>query len=115
MPSRLPAVTQPVTTAPARAASHDTTALLRGATASAYAETVREVADDVADRLASVTQPFSVGVEAFRMLRTSLVWCEQGDDMKTLVVTSADALLLQSIHPRSARSMCASSKNKEPA
>jgi polysaccharide biosynthesis transport protein len=33
--------------------------------------------------------PFSVGVEAFRMLRTSLVWCEQGDDMKSLVVTSA--------------------------
>jgi polysaccharide biosynthesis transport protein len=39
--------------------------------------------------LGTVTQPFSVGVEAFRMLRTSLVWCEQGDDMKTLVVTSA--------------------------
>jgi L-2,4-diaminobutyrate decarboxylase len=59
MPSRLPAMTQPVTTAPTRGASHDTTALLRGATASAYAETVREVADDVADRLALVTQPFS--------------------------------------------------------
>jgi L-2,4-diaminobutyrate decarboxylase len=59
MPSRLPAVTQPVTTAPARAASHDTTALLRGATASAYADTVRAVADDVAARLSSVTQPFS--------------------------------------------------------
>jgi L-2,4-diaminobutyrate decarboxylase len=40
-------------------AGHDTTALLRGATASAYAETVHEVADDVAGRLASVTQPFS--------------------------------------------------------
>jgi polysaccharide biosynthesis transport protein len=39
--------------------------------------------------LGTVTQPFSIGVEAFRMLRTSLVWCEQGDDMKTLVVTSA--------------------------
>lgn len=59
MPSRLPAVTQPVTPAPARGASHDTTALLRGATASAYADTVREVADDVAARLSSVTQPFS--------------------------------------------------------
>ena len=32
---------------------------------------------------------FSVGIEAFRMLRTSLLWCEQGDSMKTLVVTSA--------------------------
>ena len=39
--------------------------------------------------LGTVTQPFSLGVEAFRMLRTSLVWCEQGDEMKTLVVTSA--------------------------
>ncbi|MFC8798436.1 pyridoxal phosphate-dependent decarboxylase family protein [Promicromonospora sp. NPDC057138] len=59
MPSRLPAETQPVTTAPGQGASHDTTALLRGATASAYADTVREVADDVAARLKSVTQPFS--------------------------------------------------------
>jgi polysaccharide biosynthesis transport protein len=42
-----------------------------------------------ASSLGTVTQPFSVGVEAFRMLRTSLVWCEQGDEMKTLVVTSA--------------------------
>ncbi|WP_242504595.1 pyridoxal phosphate-dependent decarboxylase family protein [Promicromonospora panici] len=59
MPSRLPAVTQPVNTAPAPGASHDTTALLREATASTYADTVREVADDVAARLSSVTQPFS--------------------------------------------------------
>jgi succinoglycan biosynthesis transport protein ExoP len=42
-----------------------------------------------ATALGTLTQPFSVGVEAFRMLRTSLVWCEQGDNMKTLVVTSA--------------------------
>ncbi len=42
-----------------------------------------------ANALGTVTQPFSIGVEAFRMLRTSLVWCEQGDSMKTLVVTSA--------------------------
>ena len=59
MPSRLPAATQPVTTAPAPGANHDTTALLRGATASVYADTVREVAQDVAARLVSVTQPFS--------------------------------------------------------
>ncbi|MBA3445533.1 MAG: AAA family ATPase [Gemmatimonadales bacterium] len=39
--------------------------------------------------LGAVSQPFSVGLEAFRMLRTSLIWCEQGDQMKTLVVTSA--------------------------
>jgi len=39
--------------------------------------------------LGAVTQPFSVGLEAFRMLRTSLTWCEQGDQMQTLVVTSA--------------------------
>lgn len=37
----------------------------------------------------AASQPFSVGIEAFRMLRTSLLWCEQGDSMKTLVVTSA--------------------------
>jgi capsular exopolysaccharide synthesis family protein len=42
-----------------------------------------------ASSLGTVTQPFSVGVEAFRMLRTSLVWSVQGDGMKTLVVTSA--------------------------
>jgi Mrp family chromosome partitioning ATPase/uncharacterized protein involved in exopolysaccharide biosynthesis len=39
--------------------------------------------------LGTLSQPFSIGVEAFRMLRTSLLWCEQGDSMKTLVVTSA--------------------------
>ncbi len=39
--------------------------------------------------LGTVTQPFSVGLEAFRMLRTSLSWSLQGDSMKTLVVTSA--------------------------
>jgi len=39
--------------------------------------------------LGTVAQPFSVGLEAFRMLRTSLLWCEQGDSMKTLVVTSS--------------------------
>jgi Mrp family chromosome partitioning ATPase/uncharacterized protein involved in exopolysaccharide biosynthesis len=39
--------------------------------------------------LTGAAPPFSVGVEAFRMLRTSLVWCDQGDEMKTLVVTSA--------------------------
>lgn len=42
-----------------------------------------------ASSLGTMTQPFSAGVEAFRMLRTSLVWCVQGDSMKTLVVTSA--------------------------
>lgn len=39
--------------------------------------------------LGAVSQPFSIGLEAFRMLRTSLTWMEQGDQMKTLVVTSA--------------------------
>jgi Mrp family chromosome partitioning ATPase/uncharacterized protein involved in exopolysaccharide biosynthesis len=48
-----------------------------------------ESKNSTANALGTVTQPFSVGVEAFRMLRTGLVWCEQGDDMKTLVVTSA--------------------------
>ncbi|HEY0351708.1 MAG TPA: GNVR domain-containing protein, partial [Gemmatimonadales bacterium] len=34
-------------------------------------------------------QPFSIGIEAFRMLRTSLVWADGGEQLKTLVVTSA--------------------------
>ncbi|MCP2265311.1 pyridoxal phosphate-dependent decarboxylase family protein [Promicromonospora thailandica] len=54
MPSRLPAA-PPVPSA----VHHDTTALLRGATADAYADTVRDVARDVAARLSAVTQPFS--------------------------------------------------------
>src|SRR5690606_3450359 len=61
MPSRLPA-TSPVTAPAPR--SHDTTALLRGATADLYAATVREVAEDVADRLRTVTQPFSGAARA---------------------------------------------------
>jgi L-2,4-diaminobutyrate decarboxylase len=59
MPSRLPAATPPATTVASPGPRHDTTALLRGATASAYADTVRAVAADVATRLSSVTQPFS--------------------------------------------------------
>ena len=39
--------------------------------------------------LGTPAQPFSIGIEAFRMLRTSLVWAEGGEQLKTLVVTSA--------------------------
>jgi Mrp family chromosome partitioning ATPase/uncharacterized protein involved in exopolysaccharide biosynthesis len=39
--------------------------------------------------LRTMSESFSMGVEAFRMLRSGLLWCEQGDSMKTLVVTSA--------------------------
>lgn len=35
-----------------------------------------------------LSQPFSVGTEAFRMLRTSLIWSDTGE-MRTIVVTSA--------------------------
>ncbi len=35
------------------------------------------------------TQTFSIGIEAFRNLRTSLIWSDGGDMLKTLVVTSA--------------------------
>ncbi|HEX6105211.1 MAG TPA: polysaccharide biosynthesis tyrosine autokinase [Gemmatimonadales bacterium] len=35
------------------------------------------------------TQTFSIGIEAFRNLRTSLIWSDGGDALKTLVVTSA--------------------------
>jgi tyrosine-protein kinase Etk/Wzc len=34
-------------------------------------------------------QTFSIGIEAFRNLRTSLVWSDGGEALKTLVVTSA--------------------------
>lgn len=34
-------------------------------------------------------QTFSIGIEAFRNLRTSLIWTDGGDTLKTLVVTSA--------------------------
>jgi len=39
--------------------------------------------------IGTVAQPFSIGTEAFRMLRTSLLWSDGGDRLKTLVVTSA--------------------------
>ena len=39
--------------------------------------------------LGTPAQPFSIGIEAFRMLRTSLVWAEGGEQLKTVVVTSA--------------------------
>ena len=35
------------------------------------------------------TQTFSIGIEAFRNLRTSLIWSDGGEQLKTLVVTSA--------------------------
>jgi capsular exopolysaccharide synthesis family protein len=34
-------------------------------------------------------QTFSIGIEAFRNLRTSLIWSDGGEELKTLVVTSA--------------------------
>jgi succinoglycan biosynthesis transport protein ExoP len=52
----------------------------------------RVVAPDGGRRAAMLgmaAQPFSIGIEAFRMLRTSLVWAEGGEQLRTLVVTSA--------------------------
>jgi succinoglycan biosynthesis transport protein ExoP len=37
----------------------------------------------------SGSQTFSIGIEAFRNLRTSLIWSDGGEELKTLVVTSA--------------------------
>ncbi|HUR05451.1 MAG TPA: polysaccharide biosynthesis tyrosine autokinase [Nonomuraea sp.] len=37
----------------------------------------------------SGTQTFSIGIEAFRNLRTSLIWSDGGEALKSLVVTSA--------------------------
>jgi tyrosine-protein kinase Etk/Wzc len=42
-----------------------------------------------AGSLMSGAQTFSIGIEAFRNLRTSLIWSDGGEALKTLVVTSA--------------------------
>jgi succinoglycan biosynthesis transport protein ExoP len=42
-----------------------------------------------AEAIGTVAQPFSIGTEAFRMLRTSLIWSDGADQLKTLMVTSA--------------------------
>jgi capsular exopolysaccharide synthesis family protein len=42
-----------------------------------------------AGALMSGGQTFSIGIEAFRNLRTSLIWSDGGEALKTLVVTSA--------------------------
>lgn len=39
--------------------------------------------------IGTAAQPFSIGTEAFRMLRTSLFWSDGADRLRTLVVTSA--------------------------
>lgn len=39
--------------------------------------------------IGTVAQPFSIGTEAFRMLRTSLIWSDAAEQLKTLVITSA--------------------------
>src|SRR5207244_1502389 len=42
-----------------------------------------------AGSLMAGAQTFSIGIEAFRNLRTSLIWSDGGEALKTLVVTSA--------------------------
>jgi len=42
-----------------------------------------------AGSLMSGAQTFSIGIEAFRNLRTSLIWSDGGESLKSLVVTSA--------------------------
>jgi tyrosine-protein kinase Etk/Wzc len=42
-----------------------------------------------AGALMSGAQTFSIGIEAFRNLRTSLIWSDGGEALKSLVVTSA--------------------------
>jgi len=39
--------------------------------------------------IGTAAQPFSIGTEAFRMLRTSLFWSDGSEHLKTLVITSA--------------------------
>ncbi len=47
------------------------------------------LARTTAEAIGTVAQPFSIGTEAFRMLRTSLIWSDGAEQLKTLVVTSA--------------------------
>ena len=61
---------------------------LRRARASARAPRRRQAARGCRVAL-SGTQTFSIGIEAFRNLRTSLIWSDGGEALKTLVVTSA--------------------------
>jgi succinoglycan biosynthesis transport protein ExoP len=42
-----------------------------------------------AGAIGTEAEPFSIGTEAFRMLRTSLIWSDGAEQLKTLVVTSA--------------------------
>ena len=48
-------------------------------------------------------QTFSIGIEAFRNLRTSLIWSDGGETLKTLVVTSAAPGEGQDAHRRQPR------------
>jgi succinoglycan biosynthesis transport protein ExoP len=48
-----------------------------------------ELSGSAAAAIGTVAQPFSIGTEAFRMLRTSLSWTDGADQLKTIVVTSA--------------------------
>ncbi|RPF21509.1 pyridoxal phosphate-dependent decarboxylase family protein [Myceligenerans xiligouense] len=52
-------VSSSAASAPPSGARHDRSALLRGATAAEYARVTRAVVDDVAGRVAAVTQPFA--------------------------------------------------------
>jgi succinoglycan biosynthesis transport protein ExoP len=42
-----------------------------------------------AEAIGTVAQPFSIGTEAFRLLRTSLIWSDGAEQLKTLMITSA--------------------------
>ncbi len=46
-------------------------------------------ANSRAAAIGTAAQPFSIGTEAFRMLRTSLFWSDGADRLRSLVVTSA--------------------------
>ena len=56
-----------------------------------------------AGSLMSGGQTFSIGIEAFRNLRTSLIWSDGGEALKTLVVTSAAPGRGQDPHRRQSR------------
>jgi polysaccharide biosynthesis transport protein len=49
----------------------------------------RELPRSAAAAIGTVAQPFSIGTEAFRMLRTSLIWSDGAEHLRTLMITSA--------------------------
>ena len=77
--------------APARAGGHSAHHRRRRRRSRRASRPARRAARPQADAGSPMSgnQTFSIGIEAFRNLRTSLIWSDGGEALKTLVVTSA--------------------------